>query len=265
MADCTIVVPCYNEAERLDVDAFRRFAASDGHCRFLLVDDGSRDATRAVLDELCRADPYHFTALGLAKNGGKAEAVRQGMLAAREARPAMVGYWDADLATPLEAIGDFRRRLAADPSLLLVTGARVKLLGRTIERNPLRHYLGRVLASAISLTLRLPVFDTQCGAKLFRAEEEIWQLFERPFQTNWLFDVELLARLMLREGDLPPAERCVYELPLQQWRDVRGSKVRPWDFFRAFYELAVIRRTYLRGFQRRPWTVPFDEAARRAA
>lgn len=265
MTDCTIVVPCYNEAERLDVESFRRFAAGDGRCRFLLVDDGSRDGTGSLLTELAEADPRHFAAISLPRNQGKAEAVRQGFLAARGQTPAMVGYWDADLATPLEAIPELRRKLLADPALRLVMGARVKLLGRSIQRNPWRHYLGRVLATAVSLTLRLPVFDTQCGAKLFRAAPEVWELFEEPFHTNWLFDVELLARLKIHGGNLPPAEECVYELPLQQWRDVGGSKVHPWDFFRAFHELAVIRRAYLRRAAPRRASDSREPASRRAA
>lgn len=245
MSPCTIVVPCYNEAARLDVAAFERFAA-DGHPQqFLFVNDGSTDETGAVLQRLSQPDPQRFMVHALPRNQGKAEAVRQGVLRAIDQGCELVGYWDADLATPLEAIPPLCEFLRSRPELAIVVGARVRLLGRQIERRPLRHYLGRVFATAASLTLRLPIYDTQCGAKLFRATPEIRRLFEEPFRSKWIFDVELLARFChaRRAAGLAP-ETAIYEWPLDQWRDVAGSKVRARDFVTAFVELARIYWSY---------------------
>jgi dolichyl-phosphate beta-glucosyltransferase len=243
-----VVVPCYNEAARLDVDAFRRFASQGHPVRLLFVDDGSTDDTPAVLKGLLQADPKHFLLHRLPKNRGKAEAVRAGILRALELGADMVGYWDADLATPLEAIPQFQAFLDANPAVEIVMGARVKLLGWQIERRALRHYLGRVFATVASLTLDLPVYDTQCGAKLLRVTPTTAQLFAEPFSTNWIFDVELLARFLRhRRAAGLPVEDAIYEMPLHQWHEVGGSKVHVSDFFRAFFGLGRIYWRYLRG------------------
>jgi len=249
MPDTIIVVPCYNEADRLATDRFISFAAAQTALRFLFVDDGSGDSTAEVLRKLESRDPHRFAVRELPRNRGKAEAVRQGVLAALERDPTYVGYWDADLAAPLEIIPCFVELLDERPDLEMVLGSRVKLLGRVIERSALRHYPGRVLATLSSLALGLAVYDTQCGAKLFRASPEIGALFAEPFTANWMFDVELLARLIRARrgtGSGQP-EQAIHEFALHEWRDVAGSKVRPWDFFRAIVEIVRIRRRYLSG------------------
>jgi len=248
MVDTIIVVPCYNEAERLPVERFERFAAEAVGIRFLFVDDGSRDRTLEVLRGLEARKPDVFTVLALPRNGGKAEAVRRGILAGLEAGARYVGFWDADLSTPLDAIADLRAVLEEKPEIEAVFGSRVQLLGRRIERHAWRHYLGRVFATAASLALRLRVYDTQCGAKLFRASERLAELFRDPFRARWIFDVELIARLIRqRRGTaLPGAESVIYEFPLYEWRDVPGSKLKARDFARAAIDLAVIYNAYLR-------------------
>src|SRR4030095_5828098 len=99
----------------------------------------------------------------------------------------------------------------------------------------------------VSSMLGLPVYDTQCGAKLFRVSPSTHTLFETPFMSRWIFDVEILARLIQcrRENQLPPIEKVVYEFPLLEWKDIPGSKLTYGDFFRAAFELARIYNRYL--------------------
>ncbi|HET8796580.1 MAG TPA: glycosyltransferase [Thermoanaerobaculia bacterium] len=245
-----IVVPCYNEEQRLPVDEFRTYAAAGASVEFLFVNDGSTDGTGRMLTALRDEDPARFHLLDLARNGGKAEAVRRGLLAALEKSPDFVGFWDADLATPLSEIPAFLEVFAGRPEIEMIFAARVRLLGRSISRNPARHYFGRVGATLISQSLGLAVYDTQCGAKLFRVSPALQELFEQPFLSRWLFDVEIIARFVLQRGR-DAAARAIYELPIMVWHDVKGSKVKHTDFLRALRDLLRIRRAYRLGQARR--------------
>lgn len=242
--DLVLVVPCFNEASRLVPEAFVRFASRRPSVHLLFVDDGSTDGTSAVLRRVCEAAPGACAVLLLERNAGKAEAVRRGMIEAFTRRPAFVGFWDADLSTPLEAADDFLALAARRPDLDVLIGSRVKLMGRDIRRQAWRHYLGRVFATAVSATLDLPIYDTQCGAKVFRATGAVRDLFSRPFVSRWIFDVEVIARYLdtpAAEGE--PARRDrIYEVALRAWHHARGSKLRPWDFLRAFADLVTISR-----------------------
>jgi dolichyl-phosphate beta-glucosyltransferase len=246
---CTVVVPCYNEAARFRAEAFAQFLASpeSNNIRLLFVNDGSRDSTLAVLESFRQQFPERTCLLDQQPNRGKAEAVRNGMLHAIASGQARVtGFWDADLATPLAQISDFLQLLDARPDLNMVFGARVRLLGRAIHRQPIRHYLGRCFATVVSLLLKMPIYDTQCGAKLFRITPELENVLAEAFHSRWIFDVEILARFMEQErGDSARLAAEIYEFALPEWTDVAGSKVSGMDFVRAFGELATIYQRHL--------------------
>lgn len=237
MARVALVIPCYNEANRLDTTAFKNFRLPDDQAEFVFVNDGSKDATLDVLRTL------PGTIVNLEKNSGKAEAVRRGFLAAFERKPDIIGFWDADLATPFAELPAFLTVLRERPEIDMVFGARVRLLGRQISRRPSRHYFGRVGATLISSSLGLAVYDTQCGAKLFRASDTLRDVFSTPFLSRWIFDVEIIARFVQRWGRDRVAQ-ALYEYPVTCWHDVKGSKVKSQDFIRALRDLWKIRRAY---------------------
>jgi glycosyltransferase involved in cell wall biosynthesis len=245
-SQCSIIVPCFNEESRLRLDLFADFLQSEETTSFLFVNDGSTDGTLRLLRQF-EQQQDRVSVLDKPVNGGKAEAVRDGMRQAMLAgKPAYVGFWDADLATPLIAIPELLQQFAANPAIEMVFGARIRLLGRKVNRNPLRHYLGRVFASAVSIMLRLPIYDTQCGAKIFRVTPELSEVLSAPFHSRWIFDVEILARFeALRKGDVSYLENTVYEYPLSEWNDVRGSKVTSGAFLLAIFELFGIWKRYL--------------------
>jgi glycosyltransferase involved in cell wall biosynthesis len=247
LAGTQIVIPCFNEASRFPTEALLAFVDSCDAC-VILVDDGSTDETQHVLQRVAHHVPEQIQVLTLPANGGKGEAVRQGILAALEHRGVeYVGYWDADLATPLEEAGRFIDVLENAPRLELILGSRVRMLGRKINRKWYRHYLGRIFATGASMALRLPVYDTQCGAKMFRVTDLTRELVSKRFISRWIFDVELLARLtaaLKRRKDARTTEDAVYEVPLDRWSHVAGSKVRPRHFLMAFVDLVRIFACY---------------------
>ncbi len=229
-----LVVPCYNEAERLDL---RQFYEALDRAYFVFVNDGSQDNTFAFLEANKREGMY---ILDLRRNVGKAEAVRRGLQFV-EGLPIYdsiewVGFVDADLATPLSEIGNFLRyndtfAYNADA----IWGSRVKRLGSAICRSPSRHIFGRAFATLIGFLLGTDSYDSQCGAKLFK-KELIGRLFGEPFISRWIFDVELLMRL---------AGYRVVEYPLKEWRDVRGGKVNIATMLpRVLHDIVRIKRRY---------------------
>ena len=239
-----LIVPCHNEAARLHPQAFLAFLSSHPSVRCLFVDDGSRDATHEILERLQLAAPASIAVMRLPTNQGKAEAVRIGILEGIRRQADLVGFWDADLPTPLAAIDDFLALAAKRPEMEVIIGSRVNLMGRNITRKKLRHYLGRIFATAVSLAVDLPVYDTQCGAKVFRASEAVAAVFARPFDSRWIFDVEILARYLAQPsapGD-PPRRARIYELVVPAWHEVPGSRLRWFHYFRAIFDLMRIWR-----------------------
>ena len=184
----------------------------------------------------------------LPHNCGKAEAVRVGILRAIELHPDYVGFWDADLSTPLGEIEGMLTVFQSRPQIEMVFGARVNLLGRQVRRKLYRHYIGRAFASVVARVLGLAIYDTQCGAKLFRTNDRLAELFREPFLSKWIFDVEIIARAIRarRAANLPSVAEIVYEQPLMSWFDVVGSKLRVRDLF-------VVSSDFLRIYFRYMW------------
>jgi len=216
-----LTVPCYNEASRLDVSEVGRLL-EDARVDVLFVNDGSRDETGALLDRLAAAHAPRVRVLHLEQNGGKGEAVRRGMLEALSLGSPVVGYLDADFATPprelsrlLDALEESRAKV--------VLGARIARLGAVVERHAARPYLGRVFATAAATVPELAVYRTPCGAKLFRDAPALRQALAEPFRSRWAFDVELIGRLTGAES--PMTKEDFLEVPLGEWHDKRGSKL----------------------------------------
>jgi len=237
-----LIIPCYNEASRLSIKSYESFIIRNPNHTLLFVDDGSTDQTLSILRRISTQYLDRVIVLSLETNRGKAEAVRQGIEKALSLQSYdYLGYWDADLATPLSEIHRFEK-IIREESPWVILGSRVRRAGAHIERIWHRHILGRSFATVVGAATALPVYDFQCGAKLFK--RDIANLiFHAKFISNYLFDVELFMRLKKEFGKVIFLEK-VYELVLTSWEDVSGSKVKPIDFIKAPLELYKILRAY---------------------
>ena len=237
--DIGIVVPCYNEMDRIQLSEYSQFLSSNDSIFFCFVNDGSTDGTHRKLSDFVNRNPERCRVINLSDNQGKAEAVRQGInTMLKTSKYQFVGYWDADLATPLAEIPVFIGKFQSNKELNAVCGSRILRLGSSIRRSVFRHYLGRVFATIVSNILNIPVYDTQCGAKLFRTEHAEL-IFSKPFLSRWFFDVELFARSIEHIGRKNTVHSFL-ELPLSQWHDQGQSKITWANVFQTPLELLRI-------------------------
>lgn len=216
------MIPCFNEEKRLPVAEFETFYAARPEISYCFIDDGSSDNTLPLLRSLAKDRGDRISVVSLPVNVGKAEAVRAGVLHALRGQDVdYVGYFDADLATPLNELDRFISWSIAFPSSAIVFGSRIDRPEAHIIRSPLRYYLGRAFAAASNLLLGIPAYDTQCGAKLIRASVA-GEIFHEPFISRWLFDVELFLRAaIMKEG----GPKSFIEVPLNTWTEKGSSRI----------------------------------------
>lgn len=232
-----LIIPCFNEENRLPVQEFLKFVQRGHH--LLFADDGSMDGTYALCERVFR-NQKNIRLYKAPFNQGKAEVIRAAIGELNKVGiphdVEWVGYWDADLATPLDEVEyllEFQRVFSAKS--LAIIGARVLRLGGLIRRSALRHYLGRGFATVASVLLGLTCYDSQCGAKIFH-KSMLAKAFAEPFISKWIFDVEILLRV---------GQEKVIEVPLRKWQDVPGSKVKIGrELVRVLGDLFKIRRRY---------------------
>ena len=236
-----IVVPCYNEESRLDINNWKLIMQTVPNCVWIYVNDGSTDRTYQTLSFL-ESKKSHI--LNLSKNFGKGEAIRAGLNFALKldssAEIRQVGYLDSDGAFALKDITQMievsSTQFDIDSTLNSFIGSRVKLAGREIHRSPSRHYLGRIIGTFVGLSWNDAPYDTQSGFKIFKVDKNFSDSISERFQTRWFFDIELLLRLQSRSGTHP------WEFPLSQWHEVGSSKINVGQAWIITQEIFRIRR-----------------------
>jgi dolichyl-phosphate beta-glucosyltransferase len=238
-----IVIPCFNEAGRMPAGEIITFMELYPFIRVCFVNDCSTDNTQSVIHSIQDLFPDRVLIENHTENKGKAESVRTGVLSSlSHFQFEYIGYFDADLSTPLEECFRLKNSLAARESMEFSFGSRLAIIGAKIERKLYRHLFGRVIATFISNILGLKVYDTQCGAKLF-SRKLAEKIFNDPFISTWLFDVEIFARIIHIFGR-EKAKEVMIETPLMTWVDKEGSKIELSYAVKVFFDLYRIKRKY---------------------
>ena len=230
----SLVIPAYNEETRLGamLESYGNYFLNPHapETEFIVVVNGSRDRTEEVAREYARRYP-RLRVLVDPRPIGKGGAVMMGFA---EARGEMVGFVDADGSTPPEAFNDLVDHLDAADAIIAsrwLPGAQVS------PRQPLqRRIASRIFNALVRLLFVLRISDTQCSAKLMKAEA-LKVVLPRLGLTRWAFDVDLLFQL--RRAGFRITERPTV------WRDVGGSKLQiPRVSLEMFIAICRLRMLY---------------------
>lgn len=231
-----IIVPCYNEEFRFPYKEFLAFARTHPDVLLCFVNDGSKDKTLAVLRGIQIQNPKNICVYSLSQNSGKSEAVRQGMsYVHRNFQCSLLGFLDADMATTPEEWYEMALYKEKYPQYGAIVGSRIQRLGADINRNDNRSFLSSIVKRFIRIILKTSFQDTQCGAKIFH-RNLVPFLFNQPFMTPWLFDVEIFLRLQQKFGKTT-LQKGVLEFPLMHWMEVGDSRLKFKDSIKIPFQL----------------------------
>lgn len=214
--ELSIVVPCYNEEQRLPrtIEQIERYLAGKGvSYELILVDDGSSDGTRKIMDAAAERNAA-VRLEALARNRGKGRALAEGVAAARGAE---ILVTDADLSTPIEEIDKLRAELDKGAGVAIASRA---LKGSRVEvSQPIyRVLMGKAFNLLVQAVLLPGIWDTQCGFKLFRADVA-HDAFAALTTDGFGYDPEVLYRAKKRGVRIA-------EVPVV-WRNSAPTKVSP--------------------------------------
>ncbi len=233
-----VVIPCYNEEERLLKEEFLSFIDEYTGYYLCFVNDGSTDKTLEALERLKVGREDYITVYNCEQNGGKAEAVRQGMLYLSENKSLdYIGFLDADLSTDFNDFEDLVTSIE-ESDFKIVSGSRIQRMGANIAKDSARAIISMTINFIIRKILSMDFKDTQCGAKIFD-KDVVQLLFGKKFMTKWLFDVEIFMR-MRKKFTLAKAKQMISEMPLKRWVHVDGSKLSMKDSIKIVFQLAQI-------------------------
>ncbi|WP_299795900.1 glycosyltransferase [uncultured Maribacter sp.] len=237
-----VVIPCYNEEERLLSEEFKQFAHKNLGYHLCFVNDGSTDNTLSVLKKIKEDNPDNISIYNCKQNSGKAEAVRQGILhLVKDQQLDYIGFLDADLSTDFRDFDDLVKTIESS-DFKIVSGSRIARMGANITKESARKLISMSINLIIQTILGMPFKDTQCGAKVMDREIAS-KMFNKKFVTKWLFDVELFMRMKKYYGK-SEVKSMICEQPLKRWIHADGSKLSMKDSVKIVGQLAKIAVHY---------------------
>lgn len=237
-----VVIPCYNEEKRLLSKDFTAFIDKNSGYHLCFVNDGSTDKTLTVLNDLRKGREDFISIHNCVENGGKAEAVRQGMLyLSKQDDLDYIGFLDADLSTNLTDF-DALVSVIENSDYKIVSGSRIRRMGANITKESARKIISLSINFIIRKILSMDFKDTQCGAKIFK-KDVIEISFGKKFITKWIFDVEIFKRITRHFG-LEQAKKILCEMPLKRWIHADGSKLSIKDSVKIIGQLGQIAWSY---------------------
>jgi CheY-like chemotaxis protein len=237
-----VVIPCYNEEERLLSKEFTDYIEKHSGYHLCFVNDGSSDKTLEVLNELRKGREDFITVYDCEKNGGKAEAVRLGMLYMAEHEDLdYIGFLDADLSTDLADFNDLVTTIE-NSDYKVVSGSRINRMGANITKDSARKIISLTVNYIIRKILSMNFKDTQCGAKIFH-KDVIQISFKDKFITKWIFDVEIFLRIK-QHFKIEKTRKMICEMPLKRWIHADGSKLSMKDSIKIIGQLGQIAWAY---------------------
>lgn len=237
-----VVIPCYNEETRILSKEFTDFVHSNLGYHLCFVNDGSTDNTLEVLHKLAEGRNDHISVYDCEKNGGKGEAVRQGVIhLSKDPQLDYIGYLDADLSTDFTDFDDLVKTIETS-DFKIVSGSRMSRMGANITKESARKIISKTINLIIRNILGMSFNDTQCGAKIM--DKEIAnEMFKDKFITKWLFDVEIFMKMRKFYGK-EKAISYICEQPLKRWIHADGSKLSMKDSLKIVLQLAQIAYHY---------------------
>lgn len=231
-----MIIPAFNEEHRFNSRTiFDEILAYD--LDVIFIDDGSTDNTYILLSSLIselkiRKPNKNFELLRLVENVGKANVLREGLLYAITLKYDFAILQDMDFPYSNENAISLMN-FATRSNYLLVSGARINLLGWNIKRKVTRHWIGRFIATYIATIVGVKMYDPQTPCKIYNLKL-LKNSYLTEFRTRWFSDVELIKRLPLE------LQNSIYEFPMKDWRDVPEGHLKIISFPKILMELIIL-------------------------
>lgn len=235
-----IIVPCFNEGKRILINDYLEFVNQNPDFHLLFVDDGSTDNTYHIIDQLSKQSE-NIQACQLKNNSGKAEAIRYGInKVINEECYDKFGYLDADLAIPFSEV--LRLKTKLEEGYDFAFSSKKITEDSNLEYKFKRYFIGRVLSLMVRASLKTKIYDTQCGCKLM-TRELARVAFAEKFINPWLFDIEIIWRMILKLGKSFMQEKMI-EVPVKRLIDRGSSRIKATDLLSLPFDFLKIHLHY---------------------